>query len=162
MLAKRSRENNQLAHPKYHRQFTIPCSTSKSAEAIRMQEVHNCRLGSQFLEKGLGWCFLPPALAGAEEGMGNSTRPTLPASLHCMQNRGSTFWVGGKLRSGTGELAGFPLWFLASQSSVGFPVSPVRKGWLPSASSSAEGSGRVGVRSCVLRAHQFTSEVCNH
>lgn len=66
-----------------------------------------------------------------------------------MRGRGSTFGVGGKLRSGTGELAGFPLWFFASQSSVGLPVSPGRKGWLPSASSRAEGSGRVGVRSWV-------------
>lgn len=66
-----------------------------------------------------------------------------------MQNRKSTFGVGGKLRSGTGELEGFPLWFFASQSSTVLPVSPVRKGWLPSASSSAEGSGRVGVRSWV-------------
>lgn len=66
-----------------------------------------------------------------------------------MRNKGGTFGVGGKLRSGTGELAGFPLWFFASQSSVGLPVSPARKGWLPSASSSAEGSGRVGVRSWV-------------
>ena len=78
-----------------------------------------------------------------------AARPTLPASQHSMQNRGSTFAVGGKLRSGTGELAGFPLWFFASQSSAGLPVSPARKGWLPSASSSAEGSGRVGVRSWV-------------
>lgn len=55
--------------------------------------------------------------------------------------------MGGKLRSGLGELVGFPLWVLASQSAAGWPGSPVRKGWLPKASSSAEGSGRVGVRS---------------
>lgn len=77
--------------------------------------------------------------------------PTLPASQHSRRNRGGTFGVGGKLRSGTGELAGFPLWFFASQSSVGLPVSPARNGWLPSTSSSAEGSGRVGVRSWVGR-----------
>lgn len=75
--------------------------------------------------------------------------PTLSASQLSMRTRGSTFGVGGKLRSGTGELVGFPLWFFASQSSAGFPVSPARKGWLPSASSSAKGSGRVGVRSWV-------------
>lgn len=73
--------------------------------------------------------------------------PTLPDSQCSMRSKGGTFGVGGKLRSGTGELAGFPLWFFASQSSVELPVSPARKGWLPSASSSAEGSGRVGVRS---------------
>lgn len=44
---------------------------------------------------------------------------------------------------------GFPLWAFASQSFAGWPGSPVRKGWLPRASSSAEGSGRVGVRSWV-------------
>lgn len=66
-----------------------------------------------------------------------------------MRNRPGTFGVGGKLRSGTGELVGFPPWVFASQSSVGLLVSLARKGWWPSASSSAEGSGRVGVRSCV-------------
>lgn len=75
--------------------------------------------------------------------------PTPLASQWSTQNRDSTFGVGGKLRSGIGELEGFPLWFFASQSSVGLPMSPARNGWLPSASSSAEGSGRVGVRSCV-------------
>lgn len=75
--------------------------------------------------------------------------PTPPASQWGTQNRGSTFGVGGKLRSGVGELAGFPLWFFAAQSSVGLPASPARNGWLPSASSRAEGSGRVGVRSWV-------------
>lgn len=66
-----------------------------------------------------------------------------------MQKRGSTLGVGGKFRSGTGELAGFPPWFFASQFSAGLPRSPARKVWLPRASSSAEGSGRVGVRSWV-------------
>lgn len=84
-----------------------------------------------------------------EDGGNTAALPTLSAFQRSMQNRDGTFGVGGKLRSGTGELMGFPLWFFASQSSVGFPVSPARKGWLPSASSSAEGSGRVGVRSWV-------------
>lgn len=109
-----------------------------------------CRLGGSFLENGGG--DVSPVSTHRSRGRHGKQQPcppTLPAPQCSMQNRGSTFGVGGKLRSGTGELAGFPLWFLASQSSVGLPTSPARKGRLPSASSSAEGRGRVGVRSWV-------------
>lgn len=38
-----------------------------------------CRLGSSFLENGMGWCFFPSPLTGAVENVGNSS----PAPSSC-------------------------------------------------------------------------------
>lgn len=100
---------------------------------------------------GRGRDDVSPCLHSLERWRAEETAPTRHSvRKHNMQNEsGGTFGVCGKLRSGVGELVGFPLWAFASQSSAGWPGSPARKEWLPRASSRAEGSGRVGVRSCV-------------
>lgn len=140
---------------------TIHCSSSQVSQAIHQPTEHfkisrnhthaECprHAGWGAHSWKMGWGGVSSRLHSQEQWRTWETAalPIFPASQYSRQNRGGTFGVGGKLRSGLGELAGFPLLFFASQSSVGLPGSPVRKGWLPSTSSSAECSGRVGVRS---------------